>query len=126
MQEGYRMHVEGSMAVNYYAGSSGAPVSGQEFKEAFMQGQNAKREARLEEMKQIQKSIYQMQVMIDNQQMETFKEECEKSEAEKAGTHSDAESADKTQGNETHKNGKTDSKTEMERMMSYARSLGLG
>ena len=44
----------------------------------FMEKQMSKVEQRKEEEKKIKKGIYQMQVMLDSQSMETLMKECDK------------------------------------------------
>lgn len=88
----------------------------------FMQGQMSKVKMRQEQEKQIKKAIYQMHVMVESQAMETLDEESKKRES---GVK---ESGQKEQGAESEKakQGKTDAKTEMEKMLSTARRIAAG
>ncbi|MBD5395570.1 MAG: hypothetical protein HDR71_15215 [Lachnospiraceae bacterium] len=86
----------------------------------FKQSQLGKVERRKEEDKKIKKAMYQMKMMIDCQNMETFDKERERVEAktEKAQTKSSKETATRKP------NGKeTDMSTEMERMLAKAGRL---
>ncbi len=83
----------------------------------FQQGQMSKVERRKQEDKQIKKGIYQMQMLIDCQNMETLDKEREKSRERTEEI--------RTEGSETEvkKQGKkkADSHPEMNKMMSVAK-----
>lgn len=79
----------------------------------FKQSQLSKVERRKEEDKRIKKAVYQMQMMIDCQNMETFDKERERVEAktEKVQAKNEETVTGKSGGKET------DARTEMERML---------
>lgn len=83
----------------------------------FMQQQSGKVKQRQEEEKRIKKGIYQMQVMLDAQETETLMKECDRAEAKRVEGKKDSEDTD----TESREGRKTDSKTEMEKMLSAAR-----
>lgn len=83
----------------------------------FMEKQMSKVEQRKEEEKKIKKGIYQMQVMLDSQCMETLMKECDKSEAKRDGEKKGSEES----GTESKESKRTDAQTEMEKMLSAAR-----
>lgn len=87
--------------------------------EEFMAGQKLKAEQRKEEMKLIQKDIYQTQVMIDSQAMETFMKECEKNDKKADDTGAE----DKKKDAEIKDQRIVDVKAEMEKMMSMSKRL---
>lgn len=82
----------------------------------FMGNQMSKVQQRTEEEKQIKKGIYQMKAMIASQSMETLMEESDKAKERSGGEQKETESA----ASKTKENGKTDAKTEMEKMISAA------
>lgn len=79
----------------------------------FQQQQMSKVEKRKKEDEKIKKGIYQMQVMIDSQCMETFTKECEKNEKRTADTQSE----EKETGKEQQESKKTDIQTELKKMI---------
>lgn len=83
----------------------------------FMEKQMSKVEQRKEEEKQIKKGIYQMQVMLDSQCMETLIKECDRAEAKRG----DGKKGSEETGTESKEGKKTDAQTEMEKMLSAAR-----
>ena len=83
----------------------------------FMEKQMSKVEQRKEEEKKIKKGIYQMQVMLDSQCMETLMKECDKAEAKRTNEKKGSEDT----SNESKENKRTDAQTEMEKMLSAAR-----
>ncbi len=83
----------------------------------FTEKQMSKVEQRKEEEKKIKKGIYQMQVMLDSQSMETLMKECDKAEAKRSGEKTER----KDTGTESKESKKTDAQTEMEKMLSTAR-----
>ena len=80
----------------------------------FRENQLLKVERRKQEEKQIKKGIYQMQMMIDCQNMETFDKEAEKSKERTEVSRMEQKRAESQ--DQEHK--KTDVHTEMEKMMS--------
>lgn len=80
----------------------------------FLENQQGKVQKRKEEEKRIKKGIYQMQVMIDCQNMETFDKEQKKSK-ERVQQSEEAQKETESQSRERKK---TDAKTEMEKMLS--------
>lgn len=82
----------------------------------FMGNQMSKVQQRAEEEKQIKKGIYQMKAMIASQSMETLMEESDKAKERSGGEQKETESA----ASKAKENGKTDAKTEMEKMISAA------
>ena len=87
--------------------------------EEFMAGQKLKAEQRKQEMKQIQKGIYQTQVMIDSQAMETLVKECEKNDKKSDDTRTESEKEDSEKKDQRI----VDVKAEMEKMMSMSKKL---
>ena len=87
--------------------------------EEFMQQQKLKAEQRKEEMKKIQKGIYQTQVMIDSQAMETLMKECEKNDKKTDGTGAEGEKEDSEKKDQRI----VDVKAEMEKMMSMSKRM---
>lgn len=87
--------------------------------EEFMAGQKLKAEQRKEEMKQIQKGIYQTQVMIDSQAMETLMKETEKNDkkTDKAKAESEKEDSEKKDQRIV------DVKSEMDKMLSMSKKM---
>ncbi|MBD5473891.1 MAG: hypothetical protein HDR20_13655 [Lachnospiraceae bacterium] len=83
---------------------------------AFMGNQKSKVQQRAEEEKQIKKGIYQMKAMIASQSMETLMEESDKAKERSGQEQKETENA----ASKTKENGKTDTKTEMEKMISAA------
>lgn len=83
----------------------------------FQQGQMSKVERRKQEEKQIKKGIYQMQMLIDCQNMETLDKEREKSRERTEDVRTESGEAEvKKQGKK-----KADIHTEMKKMMSVAK-----
>lgn len=82
----------------------------------FKQSQLSKVERRKQEEKRIKKGIYQMQMLIDCQNMETFDKEAQKSKERTELSRMEQEKAE-SQGQERKK---TDVQTEMEKMLSVA------
>lgn len=83
----------------------------------FQQGQLSKVERRKREEKQIKKGIYQTQVMIDCQNMETLEKESERSrERTELSRQKSSEAQVQKQGKK-----RTDVHTEMKKMMSVAK-----
>ena len=70
-------------------------------------------------MKQIQKGIYQTQVMIDSQAMETLVKECEKNDKKSDDTRTESEKEDSEKKDQRI----VDVKAEMEKMMSMSKKL---
>ena len=87
--------------------------------EEFMAGQKLKVEQRKEEMKQIQKGIYQTQVMIDSQAMENLMKETEKNDKKTDNAKAEGEKED----SEKKKQRIVDVKEEMEKMMSLSKKM---
>ena len=87
--------------------------------EEFMAGQKLKAEQRKEEMKKIQKGIYQTQVMIDSQAMETLMKECEKNDKKNDDTRAESEQEDSEKKDQRI----VDVKAGMEKMMSMSKRL---
>lgn len=88
----------------------------------FKESQLSKVERRKEEEKQIKKGIYQMQMMIDCQNMETFDKECEKSKERTGDSRIKAAEA----AEESREMQKTDNNTEMEKMLAVVgKGIGL-
>ena len=80
----------------------------------FFETQQGKVRMRKEEEKRIKKGVYQMQMMIDCQNMETFDKE-EKKSKERV---QESEAAQKEAEGQSREQKKTDAKTEMEKMLS--------
>lgn len=80
----------------------------------FKEQQLGKVEKRKKEDQKIKKGIYQMQVMIDAQDMETFTKERER--AERRTSRETARTDKPDAGNKESK--RTDARTEMEKMLS--------
>lgn len=80
----------------------------------FLENQQGKVRMRKEEEKRIKKGVYQMQMMIDCQNMETFDKE-EKKSRERV---QQSEAGQKEAENQSREQKKTDAKTEMEKMLS--------
>ena len=80
----------------------------------FLENQQGKVRMRKEEEKRIKKGVYQMQMMIDCQNMETFDKE-EKKSRERV---QQSETGQKEAENQRREQKKTDAKTEMEKMLS--------
>lgn len=80
----------------------------------FLENQQGKVRKRKEEEKRIKKGVYQMQVMIDGQNMETFDKEQKKSK-ERVQQSEEVQKESESQNRERKK---TDVKTEMEKMLS--------
>ncbi len=85
----------------------------QEFKES----QLGKVERRKQQDKQIKKGIYQMQMLIDCQNMETFEKESEKSKERTEISRSEGQKTETPKQEQK----KTDVHTEMKRMMSVTK-----
>lgn len=83
----------------------------------FMRAQQLKVEQRQEEMKKIKKGIYQMQVKIDSQNMDTFIKECDKNDKKTVDTKTESEK----EGSEKPEQKMVDIKAEMEKMMSMSK-----
>lgn len=81
--------------------------------EEFKQQQMSKVERRKKEDEKIKKGIYQMQVMIDSECMETLTKECEKNGKQTAGTQSE-ENGTKREQSESKK---TDIQSALEKMV---------
>lgn len=79
----------------------------------FQQQQLSKVEKRKKEDEKIKKGIYQMQVMIDSECMETLTKECEKNGKQTA----DAQSEEKGAEGEQKENKKADIQSEMKRLL---------
>lgn len=86
--------------------------------QAFLQGQTGKVQMRKEQEKQIKKAVYQMHAMIDSQAMETLDEEVKRNDS-RTETQKEDQSADSRK----QEHGKTDAKTEMEKMFTTARQI---
>ena len=80
----------------------------------FFENQQGKVKMRKEEEKRIKKGVYQMQMMIDCQNMETFDKEAKKSRERVE----ESQAAQKETENQSREQKKTDAKTEMEKMLS--------
>ena len=80
----------------------------------FLENQQGKVRMRKEEEKRIKKGVYQMQMMIDCHNMETFEKE-EKKSRERV---QQSETGQKEAENQRREQKKTDAKTEMEKMLS--------
>ena len=80
----------------------------------FFASQQGKVKMRKEEEKRIKKGVYQMQMMIDCQNMETFDKEDKKSKERVQ----ESEAGQKEAENQSQEKKKTDAKTEMEKMLS--------
>lgn len=87
----------------------------------FTASQLGKVERRKQEEKQIKKGIYQMQMMIDCQNMETFNKESKKSR-ERTENASEKNREMESQSQERKK---ADVHTEMKRMMSATKQIQL-
>lgn len=87
--------------------------------EEFMAGQKLKVEQRKEEMKQIQKGIYQTQVMIDSQAMETLMKETEKNDKKTDNAKAEGEKEDSEKKDQRI----VDVKAEIEKMMSMSKKM---
>ena len=87
--------------------------------EEFMQQQKLKAKQRKEEMKKIQKGIYQTQVMIDSQAMETLMKECEMNDKKTDDTGAEGEKEDSEKKDQRI----VDVKAEMEKMMSMSKRM---
>lgn len=80
----------------------------------FFEAQQGKVKMRKEEEKRIKKGVYQMQMMIDCQNMETFDKEAKKSRERVQ----ESEAAREETENQSWEQKKTDARTEMEKMLS--------
>lgn len=80
----------------------------------FFESQQGKVKMRKEEEKRIKKGVYQMQMMIDCQNMETFDKEAKKSKERVQ----ESEAGQKEAESQSQEKKKTDAKTEMEKMLS--------
>ena len=87
--------------------------------EEFMQQQKLKAKQRKEEMKKIQKGIYQTQVMIDSQAMETLMKETEKNDKKTDNGKAEGEKEDSEKKDQRI----VDVKAEMEKMMSMSKRM---
>ena len=85
----------------------------------FMAGQQLKVQQRKEKMKQIQKGIYQTQVMIDSQAMETLMKESKKNDKKTDNAKAEGEKEDSEKKDQRI----VDVKAEMEKMMSMSKRM---
>ena len=87
----------------------------------FRESQLSKVERRRQEERQIKKGIYQMQMLIDCQEMETLDKEAKRSQERTEVSRMEQKKAE-GQGRE-QENKKTDVHTEMEKMLSVVKNV---